>query len=368
MVDRSSLNAAPPGGPQRAPLSAASLVLRLGAIAVVVAAVAGAFAYVNGTFDPQRLTPKALVDVLEKNNGVHPGFRRNHAKGVCVIGHFESSGEARVFSTAQVFNDPRTPVVGRFALPAGNPYAPDSSVPIRSLALRFTQANGQQWRTGMNSMPVFPVGTPEAFYQLQQAQSPDPATGKPDPTKVPAFFAAHPEAVPFLTWVKTAKPSASYATETYNSVNAFYLVDASGKKQAVRWSMKPLAQDAAGATAPEGGDFLEKDLVQRLASAPLRFQLNITLANADDPVNDASKAWPEGRKVLNAGTLVLERTQPQLSGECRDINYDPLVLPAGIQGSDDPLLAARSAGYADSYLRRTSEVSQLPAAKQEARP
>lgn len=108
--------------------------------------------------------------------------------------------------------------------------------------------------------------------------------------------------------------------------------------------------------------------MQRLASAPLRFQLNITLANADDPVNDASKAWPEGRKVMNAGTLVLERTQPQLSGECRDINYDPLVLPAGIQGSDDPLLAARSAGYADSYLRRTSEVSQLPAAKQEARP
>ncbi|MDF9898525.1 UNVERIFIED_ORG: catalase [Pseudomonas reinekei] len=99
----------------------------------------------------------------------------------------------------------------------------------------------------------------------------------------------------------------------------------------------------------------------------MRWQLNITLANPGDPVNDASKAWPEGRKVLNAGTLVLEKTQPQLNGECRDINYDPLVLPAGIEGSDDPLLAARSAGYANSYLRRTSEVSQLPAAKQETR-
>ncbi|WP_085637690.1 MULTISPECIES: catalase family peroxidase [unclassified Pseudomonas] len=372
MVDRSSPNrspdTSPPGEPQRPPLGAASLLVRLTGIAVVVAAMAGAFAYVHGSFDPQRLTPKALVDVLEKNNGIHPGFRRNHAKGVCVIGHFESSGEARAFSAAQVFNEPVTPVVGRFALPAGSPYAPDGSVPIRSLALRFKQANGQQWRTGMNSMPVFPVGTPEAFYQLLQAQSPDPATGKPDPSKVPAFFAAHPETVPFLTWVKTAKPSASYATETYNSVNAFYLVDAGGKKQAVRWSMAPQAQDAAGASAPEGADFLEKDLVQRLAAGPLRFQLNITLADPADPVNDASKAWPAGRKVLNAGTLVLEKTQPQLSGECRDINYDPLVLPAGIEGSDDPLLAARSAGYADSYLRRTSEVSQLPATRQEARP
>jgi catalase len=364
MVDRTS----PSGGPQRPPLSAASLMLRLTGIAVVVGVLAAAFAYVHGTFDPQRLTPKALVDVLEKNNGVHPGFRRNHAKGVCVIGHFESSGEVREYSSAQVFNEPRTPVVGRFALPAGNPYAPDNSVPIRSLALRFTQANGQQWRTGMNSMPVFPVGTPDAFYQLQQAQSPDPATGKPDPTKVPAFFAAHPEAVPFLTWVKTARPSASYVTETYNSINAFYLVNSSGQKQAVRWSMAPMARDSAPAAAEQGADFLERDLVQRLAEGPLRWQLNITLANPGDPVNDASKVWPDGRKVLNAGTLVLEKTQPQLSGECRDINYDPLVLPAGIEGSEDPLLAARSAGYADSYLRRTSEVSQLPATRQEARP
>lgn len=102
--------------------------------------------------------------------------------------------------------------------------------------------------------------------------------------------------MPFLTWVKTAKPSASYATETYNGINAFYLVDASGKKQAVRWSVTPLAQDAAGATAPEGSDFLEKDLVQRLAAAPLRFQLNITLANADDPVNDASRPGPPGAR------------------------------------------------------------------------
>ncbi len=219
MVDRSS-----------PPLSGTSLVLRLAAIAVVVGAVAGAFAYVNGTFDPQRLTPKKLVNVLETNNGVHPGFRRNHAKGVCVIGHFESSGEARSYSIAQVFNEARTPVVGRFALPAGSPYAPDGAVPIRSLALRFTQANGQQWRTGMNSMPVFPVGTPEAFYQFQQALSPLPATGNPDPAAVPAFFASHPETAPFLAWVKTAKPSASYVTENYNSVNAFYLVNATGQK------------------------------------------------------------------------------------------------------------------------------------------
>jgi len=362
MVDPSSSRSS-----SRPPLNAASLALRLSGIAVIVAALAGAFAFVNGSLDPQRLTPKALVNVLEKNNGVHPGFRRNHSKGVCVAGYFESSDEARAYSRAQVFTEPRTPVVGRFALPSGNPYAPDGSVPIRSLALRFTQANGQQWRTGMNSMPVFPVGTPEAFYQLQQAQSPDPATGKPNPAAVPAFFAGHPEAMPFLQWIKTAKPSASYATETYNGINAFYLVNTTGQRQAVRWSVVPLSQDTADATPPQGADFLEQDLTRRLATGPLRWRLQITLANPGDPVNDASKAWPAERKVLDAGTLVLERTEAQDNGECRDINYDPLILPSGIEGSEDPLLAARSAAYASSYLRRTSEVGQLPVT-QEARP
>jgi catalase len=80
-----------------------------------------------------------------KNNGVHPGFRRNHAKGVCVIGHFESSGEARAFFTAQVFNEARTPVVGRFALPAGNPYARTAacrSAVWRCVSARPTASNG----------------------------------------------------------------------------------------------------------------------------------------------------------------------------------------------------------------------------------
>lgn len=354
----------------RQPLGPGQKLVRLGAIGVVVAALAGAFAYVNGRLDPQRLTPDRLVNQLETNNGVHPGFRRNHAKGICVVGYFQSSGQARALSSASVFSASRTPVVGRFALPAGNPYAPDSAVPIRSLALRFTQADGQQWRTGMNSMPFFPVGTVEAFYQQQVASAPDPATGKPDPAKLQQFFASHPEAAPFLAWVKTARPSASFATESYNGINAFYLVNAAGQRQAVRWGVVPDGQ-ADSQPGPAGGkDFLQDDLAQRLAQGPVRWHLLLTLAEPGDPVDDASKAWPAERRQVDAGMLVLEGTQPQDDGQCRDINYDPLVLPNGIQASNDPLLAARSAAYASSYLRRTSEVDALKTAQapQEKRP
>ncbi|HKT29168.1 catalase family peroxidase [Dyella sp.] len=317
-----------------------------------------AFGYVGGWFTPQRLTAQRLVNQLQANAGVFPGYRRNHAKGVCVAGYFDSNGQAKTYSVAQVFGLGRTPVIGRFAVPVGNPYAPDSAIPIRSLALRFTQANGQQWRTGMNSMPVFPVATPQAFYQLLQAQQPDPSTGKPSPAKLGAFFAAHPETAAFGAWVKTAAPSASYATNTYWSLNAFEFVDAKGEKHAVRWRVVPEAHDAT--TGGADANYLDADLAQRLAQGPQRWHLMVTLANPGDPTNDASKEWPSDRRDVDAGTLVLTSTTPQESGECRDINYDPTVLPHGIEISDDPLLPARSAAYATSYLRRTSEEAHLP--------
>lgn len=345
-----------------APLSRISVALRGVFIAVVLLLVLLAFGYVGGWLAPHRLTAQRMVNQLQTNAGVFPGYRRNHAKGVCVTGYFDSNGQAQPYSVAGIFASGRTPVVGRFAVPVGNPYAPDSSAPIRSMAMRFALANGQQWRTGMNSMPVFPVSTPQAFYELLQAQQPDPATGKPDPAKLKAFFGAHPETSAFLTWVKTAKPSASYVTDSYWSLNAFEFVDANGEKHAVRWRMVPEATDAAvGGSDP---DYLDADLAQRLAKGPQRWHLMVTLANPGDPTNDATKEWPSDRRDIDAGTLVLTGTEPQESGPCRDINYDPLVLPDGIEASDDPLLPARSAAYATSYLRRTSEEAHLPGTAQ----
>ena len=341
-------------------LSGGALAGRFAAIGACVVLPALAFAYVGGWLDSDRLSAGKIVGALQNNGGVHPGFRRNHAKGVCVSGYFDSNGAAAQFSTAEVLASGHTPVVGRFAVPGGNPYAPDSSVPIRSMALRFTEANGQQWRTGMNAMPVFPVATPKAFYDLTVATGPDPATGKPDPARAKAFFMSHPETGPFLGWIKTAKPSASYATEGYSSLNAFYLVDSAGARHAVRWEMVPDAHDADGAVAPQGTDYLDSDLRTRIAQGPQRWHLIFTLADPGDPVDNATQVWPSGRHTVDAGTLVLDGTQAQDDGPCRDINYDPLVLPTGIEASDDPLLPARSAAYAISYKRRTAEETDAP--------
>lgn len=38
------------------------------------------------------------------------------------------------------------------------------------------------------------------------------------------------------------------------------------------------------------------------------------------------------------------------------MNFDPLVLPDGIAATEDPILRARGAAYAESYRRRAKKI------------
>ncbi len=339
------------GIPADAPLLVPAAVIGLTAVGLVAA-----FCFAAGWIGPERLGPKRIINTFNANFGEHPGFRRNHAKGVCVDGYFDGNGNAAGLSVASVFGQTRTPVTGRFAIPGGNPAAPDTGGPVRSLALMFQLPDGQQWRTGMNNTPVFVVNTPQGFYAQLQATAPDPKTGKPDPAKVAAFFAAHPESAAFRNWVKTHAPSSGFANGSYYSINAFKLIDGHGGTRYVRWAFVPdTPYQALDATQKHPADFLQSDLQTQLAQGPLRWHLQLTLADTDDITNDATRAWPEGRQVIDAGTLTLTSATPQQGGDCRDINYDPTILPRGIAISDDPLLAARSAAYSRSFNKRTAE-------------
>src|SRR5437868_533953 len=77
---------------ERPRLGKAGTLARLALIGVALAAVVGTFARLGGWFTPNALTPARFVDGFEQVNGVHPGFRRNHARGVCTSGFFESNG------------------------------------------------------------------------------------------------------------------------------------------------------------------------------------------------------------------------------------------------------------------------------------
>jgi len=348
------------------PVSNAGVLVRLGAIGAVMLSVAGAFAYVGGWLSPVRLTQGRMMAAFQDANGIHAGFRRNHAKGVCVTGWFESSGQAAELSKAAVFRPGRVPLVGRFALAGGMPSQTDAPATVRSMALRFLLPGGEEWRTGMNNIPVFAVNSARGFYEQLLASSPDPATGKPDPAKMKAFLAAHPETGRALSLIKKRQVTSGFANSTFNSLNAFRFVDTAGASIPVRWSMVPMQPSAIESAEPSAaGDknYLFDDLIAQIAQHPQQWRLIVTIGQADDPTNDATLPWPAGRRQVDAGTVTIDHASSEDGGRCTDLNYDPLVLPSGIEPSDDPLLSARSAAYARSFtLRAEEEHEKAPSA------
>src|SRR6266850_7881890 len=142
-----------PAEAERPRLGKASTLARCALIGVALAAVVGTFAYFGGWFTPNELTPARFTDGFEQVNGVHPGFRRNHARGVGVSGFFESNGNGVRLSKALVFQYGRVPVIGRVSLGGGQPYAADTPAAVRGLGLQFSLPDGELWRTAMIHLP-----------------------------------------------------------------------------------------------------------------------------------------------------------------------------------------------------------------------
>jgi len=323
----------------------------------VVAFAAAAFAFTAGLFSPDRLTPQKLVDGFAGPSGPPLGHRRNHSKGICFTGMFEANGAGSELSRAQVFAKGQYPVIGRFNLAVADPNADDAKARVRGLGLMIATPDGQEWRMAMIDAPFFPVATVEAFRGLQIAS----ASKAPD--AIPKFAEAHPEFATFGGWAKSAPWTGSYAEEPYNALNSFIFTDGSGNDRAVRWSLVPAAQPvpvSPDELAKRGPNFLETEIADRIKAGPARWTMKVTVANPGDPTADPSKAWPEDRRAVDVGTLTVDKIEAEADGPCRDVNFDPTVLPTGMRPSDDPFPAARSSTYRVSYDRRTAEEKDYP--------
>src|ERR1700692_4065132 len=138
--------------------------------------------------------PTQIVDLANKVDGVHPGFRAFHAKGVVVEGRFKASAEATRLSSALLFNGRSIPVTARFSDGSGMPSVPDGSPAMpRGIAIKYHLPDGGDSDMVTNSFKFFPVGTGEDFRDLLQAIVASPPDA-PKPTKLEQFFASHPNA------------------------------------------------------------------------------------------------------------------------------------------------------------------------------
>ncbi len=290
-----------------------------------------------------------IVDLFNKIYGSHPGFRANHAKGIVVEGHFTASKDAAKLSRAALFDGSTIPVTVRFSDGGGLPNVPDAENP-HGMAIKYHLPGGADTDMVIVSYKSFPVGSGEEFRDLLLAVSesgPDAAK----PTKLDQFLATHPAVAKANATVATP---ASYADENYFGLDAFVLVDKSGKKQAVRYQMLPeklvhLSKEDAAKQSP---DFLVDELPKRVAQTPVVFHLKAQLAQPGDQTKDPSQPWPDDRKVVDLGTLTIDKNVADSLAAQKKLLFMPTALTDGIELSDDTLPVVRAGAYAVSFSRR----------------
>lgn len=301
------------------------------------------------------VTADQVVAAIEGTFGVTPGERRNHTKGTCAIGEFTGSKDAARYTRSALFSGKPVPVVARFSLAGGNPKTPDTAKNPRGMALEFKLPDGQLHHITMLNTPVFGAASPQGFLDLTLAMRPDPITKKPDPEKMKAFKASHPDNLAQAQFLASNNPPVSYANSSYFGIHTFKFIDRENKATLVRWQFVPqdgekrLSDEALKSAAP---GFLEQALISRVQQGQVRWDMVVSIGEAGDSEDNPTLAWPEERKKVKVGTLTIHAAMPQKSAVCEPINFDPLIMADGIAPTNDPVLQFRSPAYATSFAKR----------------
>lgn len=297
----------------------------------------------------QEAEPEQLINALNSVFGAHAKMRAAHTKGICVKGNFTPTPEAAGLSKAPQFAAP-VPLVGRFSLGGGNPAASDGQKDnVRGIALHFQLPDGNNSDLLMISAPIFAAKTPEDFLALLTA------VASKDKDKIGAYFTAHPELTKQKTWLMARETPASYATADYYGVHTFYLTNAKGERQGVKWKAEPVGgfvelsdKDAEA----KGADFYAKELNDQFAKGPVAFNLFAVIGQPGDQDDDPTAEWPADRKSVKVGTISISGLEPDAS--CDAGIFDPNVVADGIEPSpNDKILPMRSQDYAVSFGRRS---------------
>jgi len=313
-------------------------------------------------FSPMTMAEQAEVSVVEKIvevqhdlfDGPRQGLRSNHTKGTVVTGSFAPAEEAKTVSMASHLQDGTTPVTVRFSNSTGFPDIADNNPKalVKGMSIRFDL--GDEWYHDLvlSSVPRFPVATPEKFLALLTAIR-DSANSEASPKPIETFLSEHPAAKEFVSYPKPYPKS--FASLSYHGINAFEFTNANGQSVYGRYIISP-AIDEPHLSEAEGkqqdGDYLMKELPERLQSSAVVMRLSVQIANADDEVNDATVIWPEDRPVVELGVLRLTAMHEDVAAFEKATMFNPLALPEGIAASEDPILLSRPGAYALSFQHR----------------
>ncbi len=297
-----------------------------------------------------------LVDSLNAAYGVHPGYRAAHAKGVLCAATFAPTSDAPDVCRAEHLKAAVRAHV-RFSNGSGDPSAADAARDGRGIGVKFYLTDGSTTDVVALSLPAFFARTPEDLLAFNEARRPDPATGQPNLERVGAYLAEHPEAMTAVNAAITHPIPTSYCTVAFHSLHAYEFEGSDGAPRYGRYHLVPEAgeqslNDEEAASKPP--DYLRDELDERLRAGPAAFQLRVEMAEDEDPVDDPTAVWPDGRTTIDLGRLEITNLAHDRDREGDILVFDPTRVTDGIRLTQDPILLARPGAYSVSIARRTA--------------
>jgi Catalase len=329
-----------------------SLSLSLSAVALTMLTVTAAHADDHNYAPPASANAQDFIAVFKELNGVHPGIRKAHAKGVCAAGTFTPSAAANQRFDTALFDSGEVPVTLRFSMGGGNPEA-DERQGTRGVGIQFQLPDNKQHNIAGITSALFSGSTPNHFLGLLQWNL-KIMRGEATREDIAKYIAANPSMQAAVDWNKGRMPSSEYTNADYYGIHAFW-VAGEQQREKFRWQLLPssgndyLTQEEQKSLPTT---FLAERLVERLeADGEVSFDWHWTIGAEEDPTNDPSVLWPEDRERVNVGKITITAAGGE---DCTPINFDPMRVVRGIQPSDDPVLPMRSAAYAISFGQRLS--------------
>jgi len=311
--------------------------------------------------NPQFYRAEKIVEMIHGIFGFHPDYRAFHAVGQLYRGTFQATPEAKQFTRAMHLQGEALPVTVRFSLGGGNPEAPPKATV--GMATKFYLADGRVSDLVMLNAVSFVVRTPDELIEVMDALEPDPATGKPDPAKLPAFLATHPASAAAFGLRKSMLAAVSFSKTGFHGIHAFRFINAAGVACHAKYHWVPDDGEAGESVEDlqqHPNDYLFKEMAERVARGPVKYALVLEFAEPGDPLNDPTQVWPADRKRVVIGHLELVSPTSLLEIGDPVLLHDPTRVTDGIELTDDPIVQARRGTYEVSVAHRTGGWHSCP--------
>ncbi|ARF17034.1 catalase [Sporosarcina sp. P3] len=287
------------------------------------------------------ITAVEAIDSIESTFHTENHLRRAHATGIAFDATFQPTGAAVPWTTAAHLQKAEVPTVVRFSHSSTDPNSTKRLNPIKGMAVRFQLPDHTYTNLTMVNVPIFISKTPEAFIRLLQAFDSTSTWSQ----RIDALM-HNTEYKAFGSILKELKPFRNFESLHYYSIHAYFLKNDDLERQAVRFEWQPFIQNNENTTS----NSMENELIHKVQQGhPVRFRLRMQLAEQGDETADPTIAWPDDRKLIEAGILTLHSLR---TDNAESFVFDPTVTIKGIECSDDPVLHFRSAAYDESAKRR----------------